>query len=114
MDAVNRKFVILDSLERVRNHYLLELDIRTHELTELRAKIGGEVTPPEEVWTSIGFLAHKLAGTSATLGFQDVGDAASILDEMLPSGSELKAERSEIVKSIDELLSQMMAAQVTR
>ena len=108
------KSLISCSLEGIRDRYLVELESRTHELVKLRAKVDDSVSSSEEAWDAIGFLAHKLAGTSATLGFQDLGDAASFLDEMILSGPEFKAEPSEVVKSIDELLSHMMAAQSTR
>lgn len=102
---------ISSSLERIRKRYLEELKTRTCELVELRAKIDDNVAPPQEVWINIKFLSHKLAGTSATLGFLALGNAASSLDEMMSSRSAIEHERSELLKSVDELLSHMVAAQ---
>lgn len=102
------------SLAKIRNRYLLKLDAQTRELVNLRAMVEERVSPPPEVLTAIGYLAHKLAGTSATLGFRDLGKTASILDELILCDAERQDMRRELLKVIDELLMQMIAAQGAR
>lgn len=103
------KSIISGSLDRIRGRYLSELDIRMERLVELRARIDDDLSV-ENAWTEIGFLAHKLAGTSATLGFQDLGDTASLLDNRISSRREREEGRRELVEAVDQLLSHMRTA----
>lgn len=105
-------FFTSSSFDRIRNRFLVELDKRFLEMVELRAKIEDGVSPSEQVWTEIGQLAHKLAGTSATLGFRDLGDRASLLDEAISSRS--VGEHLELLDAVDELLFHMKLAQDER
>lgn len=78
-------------LQKVRTHFLIELEKQYHDVEMLRNQLD-QVADPSEACSEIGRICHKIAGTAATLGFPDLGNVAAEIDDYVAS---LRANGSE-------------------
>lgn len=76
MDAI-----LSEGLARVRRRFVEELGPRRDRLVMLREE-GEQTKWAQEQVTSIGRIAHKIAGTAATVGFEKLGAIAAELDDL--------------------------------
>lgn len=79
-------------LEKVRTHFLTELEKQYRDVEMLRDQLD-RVADPSQTCHEIGRICHKIAGTAATLGFPDLGHVAAEIDDFVAS---LNATRSEV------------------
>lgn len=75
---------ILIRLQKVRTHFLTELEKQYHNVEMLRNQLD-QVADPSETCMEIGRICHKIAGTAATLGFPDLGNVAAEIDDYVTS-----------------------------
>lgn len=100
---------LTSGLAKIRIRFLDELKPRLEELTILRAQ-AEHADSAETSMTQIGFIAHKLAGTAATLGFPDLGQAAAELDDVVTFELGHRNSRSDVLHRADDLLAAMHSA----
>lgn len=97
-------------LARVRARFLGELEGRAARVYALRAALDAPATA-DEALVEIGRIAHKIAGTAATLGFPDLGTAAAAIDEAASRHADPAAPpASALAPEVDRLLNAMQAA----
>lgn len=70
-----------EGLARVRKRFIEELGPRRDRLVLLREE-GEQTKWAQEQVTSIGRIAHTIAGTAATVGFEKLGTLAAELDDL--------------------------------
>ena len=97
------------ALAGVRLRFLNELVPRSLELRRLQEQISENVNCTGST-IDVGILAHKLAGTAATLGFRELGEAAADLDELIAQHPGSETIRCDLLKKIDKLLRLMQDA----
>lgn len=91
-------------LEKIRTHFLTELEKQYFEVKVLRGRLD-QVVDPSETCQAIGRICHKIAGTAATLGFPVLGYAAAEIDDFVAtSESKQSGFRSEMRDHADHLL----------
>jgi len=71
-------------LQKIRTHFLTELEKQYHDVKMLRSQLD-QVADPSEICNEIGLICHKIAGTAATLGFPDLGNVAAEIDDYVAS-----------------------------
>ncbi|CAM9902378.1 MAG: hypothetical protein CMN16_16225 [Roseovarius sp.] len=71
-------------LQKIRRHFLTELEKQYHNVEMLRNQLD-QVADPSETCIEIGRICHKIAGTAATLGFPDLGNVAAEIDDYVAS-----------------------------
>jgi len=93
-----------EGLARVRKRFIEELGPRRDSLALLRDE--GEKTKwAQEHVTSIGRIAHKIAGTAATVGFAKLGTLAAELDDLTARDiTESDTLSIEIVRRLEDLI----------
>lgn len=96
-----------DGLRRVRARFVDELKNRHSRLTNLRADLDPDLSNDEvckAAMTEIGQIAHKIAGTAATLGFPELGAQASAIDDVVIKRASLpEAFPDDILSQIDQM-----------
>jgi len=91
-------------LEKIRTHFLTELEKQYLEVEMLRGRLD-QVADPSETCYTIGRICHKIAGTAATLGFPDLGNIAAEIDDFVASNDAKRPETlSEMRDHSDHLL----------
>ena len=91
-------------LEKIRAHFLTELEKQYLEVEMLRKRLD-QVADPSETSHAIGRICHKIAGTAAKLGFADLGYIAAEIDDFVATNSVKRPEAlSEMRDHADHLL----------
>lgn len=91
-------------LEKVRTHFLNELEKQYRDVELLRDQLD-QVADHSQTCREIGRICHKIAGTAATLGFPDLGHVAAEIDDFVASLSTSWSEAtSEMREHADHLL----------
>ena len=68
-------------LLKVRSRFLEQLPEQTAMIRELWAQVQTAPDRPSPILLDIGRIAHRIAGTAATLGFPDLGRIAATLED---------------------------------
>ena len=101
--------IIASALARDRTKFLEELPKSLHELQALRRQVELGVSL-KDASGEIGLIAHRLSGTAATLGFQDLGAAASGLEALTTRRTSPDILPDDLLPHLDRLLGLMQTA----
>ncbi|RKF14189.1 hypothetical protein D6850_13595 [Roseovarius spongiae] len=94
-------------LVRVRARFLDELHGRFDRIDELRLQFGNDRCDHAAL-REIGEIAHKIAGTAATLGFPKLGESATVIDDLVhENGEEAATNDPRLLGLIDSLCATM-------
>lgn len=97
-----RDLRIASALDKVRARFINELPRYSHELTMLRTQVEHGVLL-REASTEICLIAHRMAGTAATLGFPEIGSAAARLEEAVSRRSHAETGPADLLTLMDGL-----------
>lgn len=98
-----------DGLARVRARFVEELQERFRRVQELRLHLEQHPSSTEPL-TGIGQIAHKIAGTAATLGFPELGSISAQVDDAVAARAGTPDEPdAALTARIDHMLAVMGA-----
>jgi chemotaxis protein histidine kinase CheA len=109
-----------EAMDRIRLRFLTQLDEHVARLLDLGASIGSGIdsgfdsgSPISAALSQVRFRAHKILGTAATLGFDQLGRLAAICEKdmesclriAVPSPSQIARH----LESLDHLIAEIEA-----
>ena len=93
-----------EGLARVRKRFVAELRPRRDTLALLREE-GEQTKWAQEQVMSVGRIAHKIAGTAATVGFAKLGAIAAELDDLTTQdGNVSEMSRNELARLLESVI----------
>lgn len=92
---------ISSGLSRIRARFIAGMHEQSTRLETLKLRLH-DAPDDDDALREVGQIAHKIAGTAATLGFQDLGALASQIDDSIHRLVETNARiNPDIVQMID-------------
>jgi chemotaxis protein histidine kinase CheA len=99
----------LAGMEKVRGRFLTELSGRKQSLDDAFSRLIAEDADDGAI-DDISWIAHKVSGSAATLGFKELGGQAARTERMILQStkdhaihdSTLKAEVAELIRLMDD------------
>jgi chemotaxis protein histidine kinase CheA len=102
---------LAQALQRTKQRFVGDLSNKIPEIEALQISIQTE-TERQDALARLAFISHRFNGIAATLAFQDLGDCAAQIEQLIFNFNQTPAQLSIISERIEMLLDLMEDAVV--
>ncbi|WP_085847242.1 Hpt domain-containing protein [Pacificibacter marinus] len=90
-------------IEGMREKFIADICVKLHEIETLQSELT-KVAGRGDALRALSFIAHRLSGVAATVGFRDLGDCASAVEAEIMAQDKSPSDLSLLSARIDDLL----------
>lgn len=100
-------------LQKVRSRFLEQLPEQAAMIRDIWAQVQTAPDKPSPILPDIGRIAHRIAGTAATLGFPELGRLAATLEDAVNEAHDRPGGIAALTAPVTAMLQEMTRAAET-
>jgi len=97
-------------LQKVRSRFLEQLPEQAAMIRDIWAQVQTAPDKPSPILPDIGRIAHRIAGTAATLGFPELGRLAATLEDAVTEAHDRPGGVAALTAPVTAILQEMARA----